>query len=84
MIARITASLALVGAIATGIFTADTRYVHASEYQDFQWSIMKQQLRELRKELLADPDNPGLREDYADLLDLFCRKYQEDRECRQR
>lgn len=87
MIAKVTAALTLIGSIAGGIYAADARYVLTSDYQDFQWSIMKEQLRELRKELRSWDDTTGtvpheLERDYEELLDLFCRKYPQDRECR--
>ena len=82
MIVKAAAVLALITSIGGGIFAADARYVQNAEYQDFQWGVMKEQLRELRKEIAQNPSDYGLKEDYNDLLDMFCRKYSDDRECK--
>jgi len=58
-------------------------FVPLSEYQDFQWAYLKSELRDLRRaaEDAEDAGDRSLWRDYEELLDLFCRKYPEDREC---
>lgn len=58
-------------------------FVPLSEYSDFQWAYLKSELRDLRQaaeEASAEGDE-SLWRDYEELLDLFCRKYPDDREC---
>lgn len=83
------AVVALVISIGTGyghfnnrLEEMDERHVQVSDYQDFQWGIMKEQLRKLRKAIAQNPSDLGLQEDYGVLLDTFCRKYPDDRECK--
>lgn len=58
-------------------------FVPLSEYQDFQWAYLKSELRELKQaaEEAEENGDTSLWRDYEELLDLFCRKYPEDREC---
>lgn len=65
----------------------DKKHVHVTDYQDFQWSMFKKQLRDLRADMEKERKetgqvSPGLVIDYQELLDLFCRKYEDDRECK--
>lgn len=58
-------------------------FVPMSEYQDFQWAYLKSELRELKQaaEEAEENGDTSLWKDYEELLDLFCRKYPDDREC---
>lgn len=79
--------LTCIGLIGGGLAFQDTRHVMASEYQDFQWSVLKQQIRDLREDIENEGDPERVEEwelDLEELLDLFCRKYADDRECRKR
>lgn len=84
----IVSAVALVGLIsgsAGGVLALDNRYVMSSEYKDFQWAVLKGQLRDLQKaqKETSDPlELERIQYDIQDLLDLICRKYPEDRECR--
>ena len=97
-IATATKTVALIAAIGTPIgggyafldaklSELDARKVEVSDYQDFQWSYMKGQIRQIRKEMREWEESTGavpleLEMDLRDMLDLLCRKYPEDRECR--
>ena len=66
---------------------ADAKYVPLSEWQDFQWGMIKRDIREIENEI-ADAEYEErydlaerLEEDLENLIDLLCRKYPEDREC---
>jgi hypothetical protein len=58
-------------------------FVPLSEYSDFQWAYLKSELRDLRDaaEEASEEGDDSLWDDYEELLDLFCRKYPDDREC---
>lgn len=60
-----------------------SEFVPLSEYQDFQWAYLKSELRDLRDAAqdASEAGDDSLWNDYEELLDLFCRKYPEDREC---
>jgi hypothetical protein len=87
------AVLAIIGSVGGGyawidhkLNELDTKHVQVAEYQDFQWSVLKQQLRDLRQQIreweMTGTVPHELQRDYEELLDLFCRRYKEDRECR--
>ena len=65
----------------------DQKYVPLSEWQDFQWSQIKRDIRAIEKEI-AEAEFRGM-DDYAEkleeeldsLIEFLCRKYPEDREC---
>lgn len=66
---------------------AEERYVPLSEWQDFQWTQLKRELRQIEKDI-AEAEFAGneeyaedLAEEYAELLEFICRKYPDDREC---
>ena len=66
---------------------SDAKYVPLGEWQDFQWTQLKRELRELEKDL-AEAEFSGneefaelLEDRYAELLEFICRKYPDDREC---
>ena len=81
------AVVALVGGAYGFTHTLDTRYVPLSEWQDFQWSMLRKELREIEKDMAAAEFAGNaeyaeqLAEDYDELLELLCRKYPEDRDC---
>jgi hypothetical protein len=66
---------------------ADEKYVPLSEWQDFQWSQLKRDLRQIEKEIAQaeaeglDSYEDKLQYEYDSLLEFLCRKYPEDREC---
>lgn len=73
-----------ISASAGGVVALDNRYVMSNEYKDFQWAVLKGELRDLEKEARETDDLNELdriEEDIEDLLDLICRKYPEDRDC---
>lgn len=80
----------IAGALWTGMSelrALDQKYVPLSEWQDFQWSQLKRDIRQIEKEI-AEAELRGM-DDYADkleeelesLVEFLCRKYPEDREC---
>ena len=65
----------------------DQKYVPLSEWQDFQWTQLKRELRQIGKDI-AEAEFRGneeyaedLAEAYEELLEFICRKYPDDREC---
>lgn len=82
-LASAAAILALIGTTFGGVQVLDLRYVSSQQFQDYQWSAMKDQLRRLRRELSeADgADRDWLAQDLQELLDRFCKLYPDDREC---
>ena len=69
---RMVAIGTLLGLALGGVVGADARYVATKDYQDFQWAVLKDQIRELRAAVARGV--PGSEEDLEELLDLFCRK----------
>jgi hypothetical protein len=65
-----------VGAVETQM----TQFVARREYDDFQWAYLKSELRKLRDRYQQTQDPRDLR-DYQELLDHFCRRFPEDRDC---
>ena len=61
---------------------ADGRYVAQEKFADLLWSQLKEQLRELRKDLAADPENQNIKDEIEATLDRLCKQYPEDRDCK--
>lgn len=66
---------------------SDEKYVPMSEWQDFQWSQLRRDLRDIEREI-AEAEAEGLHElverleeEYDQLVEFLCRKYPEDRDC---
>lgn len=75
------AALAVVGTVGGGFFAIDETYVRRTDFDSFQWGVLKEQIRELRKEIEARGDIDDVL-DLEELLDRFCRAFPDDRECR--
>jgi len=65
----------------------DQKYVPLSEWQDFQWTQLRRDLRDIEREI-AEAEDAGLyelaerlEEEHDQLMEFLCRKYPEDREC---
>ena len=65
----------------------DQKYVPLSEWQDFQWTQLRRDLRDIEREI-AEAEDAGLHElaerleeEHDQLMEFLCRKYPEDREC---
>lgn len=77
----------LMGVMATAygsVWFLDSRYASAEGFKDLNWSLLKENIRDIRRELRDEPDNDGLREDLERHLDLLCRDNPTDRECAER
>lgn len=59
---------------------AFNNFVSASDFQDLQWSVQRDQIRELEKEKAEGED---VEEDLEELLDRFCRTFPDDRKCKE-
>jgi len=83
VIAKASAVCALIATIAGGVWTLDARHVSVSEYRDFQWSVLKGQINDLRQRIFnsSGEEREYWERELRDLMDLFCRKYPRDREC---
>jgi len=98
ILATAATSVALISALAGSLWVgmlemnsiraeSDAKYVPLSEWQDFQWTQLKRELRQIEKdraeaEFSGNDEYADLLEDrYAELLEFICRKYPEDREC---
>ena len=93
-----TAAVALVSALGGSLWVgmselraveqrAEAKFVPLSEWQDFQWTQLKRELRQIEKDM-AEAEFAGnaeyaelLEERYDELLEFICRKYPADREC---
>jgi hypothetical protein len=84
MIAKAAALCALIGSIAGGVWALDSRHVSAAEYRDFQWSVMKGQINDVRQRIFNSQgeERRYWERELKELMDVFCRKYPKDRECR--
>lgn len=66
---------------------SDEKYVPLKEWQDFQWSQLRRDLRDIEREITeAEADGydglaDKLRDEHDHLLEFLCRKYPEDRDC---
>ena len=80
------AILALLGSATAGtvgaVQWADNRYVAQEKFADLLWSQLKEQIRNLRKDLAADPDNQNIKDELEATLDRLCKQYPEDRDCK--
>lgn len=89
-----TATVALITAIGSLAWAGmnefralDEKYVPLSEWQDFQWTQVKRDLRDIEREIAEAEDAElyelveRLEEERDDLLEFLCRKYPDDREC---
>ena len=72
----------LIGSTVGTVQWADNRYVAQEKFSDLLWSQLKEQIRELRKALAADPGNQDLQDDLEATLDRLCKQYPEDRDCK--
>ena len=98
LITTASATVALITAISGSVWVgvqelraieqrADARFVPLSEWQDFQWTQIRRDLRDIEREMAEAEDAElyelaeRLEEEYEDLLEFLCRKYPEDREC---
>ena len=93
-----TAAVALVSALGGSLWVgmselraveqrAEAKFVPLTEWQDFQWTQLKRELRDIEKDM-AEAEFAGnveyaedLAEQYAELVEFICRKYPDDREC---
>lgn len=93
-----TAAVALVSALGGSLWVgmselraveqrAEAKFVPLSEWQDFQWTQLKRELRQIEKDI-AEAEFAGnaeyaedLADEYEELLEFICRKYPDDREC---
>lgn len=98
LITTASATVALITAISGSVWVgvqelraieqrADEKFVPLSEWQDFQWTQLRRDLRDIEREI-AEAEDAGLyelaerlEEEHEDLLEFLCRKYPEDREC---
>ena len=83
VIAGIACSISLIGGAVGTVTWADNRYVAQEKFSDLLWSQLKEQIRELRKALAADPGNQDLQDDLEATLDRLCKQYPEDRDCKE-
>jgi hypothetical protein len=79
---------ALFGGLYAGVQTADSRYqprgeyVTTAEFKNIEWSLLRREVRELKADYEANPDDAGAREDYLEALDRFCLSFPQDRLCK--
>ena len=83
VIAAGVAAGSLIGGTVGTVQWADNRYVAQEKFSDLLWSQLKEQIRELRKALAADPGNQDLQDDLEATLDRLCKQYPEDRDCKE-
>lgn len=74
-----TSTATLIGVLTGGVMWMENRYVTAAEFKNVEWGLLRRELRELEKELEADPNDIRLREDYEQSLDRYCLSFPEDK-----
>ena len=80
----IAASLLAVGSIGGAALTADSRYVKASDFEQYLERDAREELRDLEREI-REIDDPEIRElledEYDELLEEYCLTYEDERRC---
>lgn len=86
-LSTLAAAGALVGGVWSTVQTADSRYqpageyVTAAEFKNVEWSLLRRELRDAEREAEENPRDADAQEDYAEVLDLWCRTFPDDRRC---
>jgi hypothetical protein len=57
-------------------------FASAADVERIEYQILKQTIRDVRKELRSDPNNQYLLEDLQDAIDALCLIVPTDRECK--
>jgi hypothetical protein len=82
----LTEQLTAAAILVSAVIGAEVRYAPMAGLKDLQWTIEKRDIRELKGKLLDDSLTPRERafyeEELEQLLDEFCYKYPDDRECK--
>lgn len=85
---QIAAALTAVGVIGGGALTLDRMHVATSdfekhlEYQESRYVLeLKEDIRNIRKDLSTDPSNEYLNDYLSSLIDELCELRPDDREC---
>lgn len=83
------AALTAVAIVATGLAFAFTNFVSSAEWDDHLTAEerryvlqLKADLRDIAKDITADPGNQGLLDDREELIDELCELRPDDRLCR--
>ena len=82
---NLTALWGVVTSTALGVLWMFSTFASASEVQEIKYVLLKQEIRELRKDVEAIPDGRAkeiLSEDLQVAIDALCRIAPQDRECR--
>lgn len=77
-------NLGMITATAAAVVWMFTTFASAADVQDIQYTILKREIRELRKEIRTERSEVAkrfLQEDLQDAIDKLCRIVPEDREC---
>lgn len=77
----VTGLLATVGGVYESVAWFDGRYAPRAQVEDMFWENLKRGIRDIRRDIRLDPDNPNLQEDLEDYLDKLCHNFPDDREC---
>ena len=83
----LTSVASLLGIFGTAYGTVwwmDGRYAPVAAVEKINWSLLKQNIRDIREELRDNPNDPELREELEIFLDELCLEYPNDRACRNR
>jgi len=84
LLGTLAALVVLFGGSFGAVEVADQRYAPMSEFQDLHWANLRAQIRELEDDIRNEASrdrHAELKRDLEDLLDVFCRRYPEDRYC---
>jgi len=76
------ATVTAIGTIGGGYFAIDATYVRRSEFQQISWQLAKEAIRDIRQKMRENPGDPDLPIDLQDQIDLLCRDFPDDRECK--
>jgi hypothetical protein len=81
----LTASLAgLIGLYSTAfgaVWFLDSRYAPLAGFKELNWTLLKDAIREIRREIREHPDDESLQDDLDEYIDRLCREHPEDRDC---
>ena len=79
-------NVGMIGATAAGVVWIFTTFASASDVKRIEYRLLKQEIREIRRELKSlhesDPVRKYLEEDLQQAIDDLCMIAPEDRECK--
>jgi len=75
------AFVVLVSSILGGVQAMDSRYARQITVQNIEWTLLKQQIRGLRRDIRENPADDRARDELDAAIDRLCRIDPQDRDC---